>query len=37
MGIGSIPKMGGLAGLDTTGSVEPAFAMATPTGTSTKS
>jgi hypothetical protein len=34
---GSIPKMAGLAGFDTTGSVEPAFAMATPTGTRTKS
>jgi hypothetical protein len=37
IGTGSIPKMAGLAGFDTTGSVGPAFAMATPTGTRTKS
>jgi hypothetical protein len=37
IGSGSIPKMAGLAGLDTTGPVEPAFAMATPTGTRTNS
>jgi len=37
IGTGSIPKMAGLAGFDTTGSVEPAFGMATPTGTRTKS
>jgi hypothetical protein len=37
IGTGLIPKMAGLAGLDTTGPVEPAFAMATPTGTRTKS
>jgi hypothetical protein len=33
---GSIPKMTGLAGLDIGRPVEPAFAMATPTGTRTK-
>ena len=32
IGTGLIPKMAGLAGLDTTGPVEPASAMATPTG-----
>ena len=37
IGTGSIPKMAGLAGLDIAGSVEPAFGMATPTGTRTKS
>jgi hypothetical protein len=36
-GTGSIPKMAGLAGLDTTASVEPALATVTPTDTSTKS
>jgi hypothetical protein len=37
IGTGSIPKMASLAGFDTAGSVEPAFAMATPKGTRTKS
>jgi hypothetical protein len=37
IGSGSIPKMAGLASLDITGSVEPAFETATPTGTRTKS
>jgi hypothetical protein len=37
IGAGSIPKMAGLAGPDIRRPVEPAFAMATPTDTRTKS
>jgi len=36
-GAGSIPKMAGLAGPDIRFPVEPAFGMATPTATRTKS